>query len=485
MTTPPLTTAKAPDHLRFRPNLIVLALFVANFVEGILISGNSTVAPAVGKLLSANAGELNLSTVVHLVSGAVLVPVLARLGDIYGHRRLLRIAVAITILGTLLCALAPNYAVYLTGRALEGGITAFTALAAGILRDHLRPAKANRALAIVISGLMIGGLVGQLITSAVFHSTENVRSVLLVPFVFFAIALAMLFVFVPETRTRALVKVDWIGTATFAVGMSMLMTVIAKLNKWGWTSVQTVVIAAGAVAILTAWVVIELRVEQPFIDLRVAVQRATGKYILAAFAFGWAIWGTQTAFATFLGTDPQHGYGFGYSVTQIALISALGAAGAATGGLIVSKGTSKESYAIATYLGLAAMVVGYISMIIFSHSITALIVADVIVMVGVGVVSTAIPVVVSATAPPTSTGIVTALFNSSKGVAGAVSGAVFAVILTSLVIGDSEIPTRGGYVAVWLSCSAAALFAILVLSLARTRRNSTPSAPPMAVPYEP
>ena len=466
------TTSLSPDRgsSRFRPGLIVLALFIANFVEGVLVSSAAVVAPAVGQLLTVSAGELNLATVVQLIASVVAVPIIARLGDVYGHRRLLRITVMVTIAGTLLCALAVNYPMYLTGKALEGGIAGFTALAIGIVRDHLEPAKANRGAATVVAGLLVGGLVGQLLTGAVFAATDNVRIVLFVPFVFFAVSLILLFVMVPETRTRAVVRIDWFGAVTFALGLSTLMTVIANLSRWGYTSPLTIGITLAAIALMVVWCVIELRVSEPFIDVRAIVDRATGPFYLVAFGFGWASWGTSTAFSTFLATPDKVGYGFGFVVTQIALFSAIGTVGSAAASFAVGRLGSRRGYLAASYAGLGSMIVGYVVMCLWSGTLPLFIVGYVLVMIGVGTVATSIPVVISAGAKPTAVGIITALYTTSRGIAGAVAGAVFSLVLTSMVLKGTEVPTEGGYIAVWLTCAGTVLLAVIVVALFGIRR---------------
>ncbi len=70
-----------------------------------------------------------------LLAGAVATPVLSRFGDMYGKKKMILIAMALLVVGSVICALSGSLAVLVVGRALQGVSSAMIPLAIGVIRD--------------------------------------------------------------------------------------------------------------------------------------------------------------------------------------------------------------------------------------------------------------------------------------------------------------------------------------------------------------
>lgn len=239
--------------------LITGALVFATFGEGIIVGLVPAAVPGIGLLFGKSAGDLTWVNTTQLLSTAICTPIFARFGDIYGHRRLLRLAVLLALLGAVACAAAPDFGVLLAGRVLEGTVPAFTALGFGIIRDRLPGRSQRAAMTSVAAGLLGGTAIGLVVAAEVYTASNSARAVLWVPVAFFAVSLVMLLTLVPESRQRAQVRLDLLGAATLGGGLVVLLLDIAEGSSWGWTSGRTIGGLIAAVILLAAWVAAELR----------------------------------------------------------------------------------------------------------------------------------------------------------------------------------------------------------------------------------
>ncbi|MFI0967838.1 MFS transporter [Streptomyces sp. NPDC021080] len=137
--------------------------------------------PALGEHHGIGDSTLNWMMSVQLLAGAVMVPVLGRLGDLYGHRRMLRAAIVAVTAGTLLVALAPDFPVLLLGRVFQGALVALLPLEIALVRDRLPVEQARRAIARLVGALTLGSLLGAVVMGAAAKAAHSIQLVLLVP----------------------------------------------------------------------------------------------------------------------------------------------------------------------------------------------------------------------------------------------------------------------------------------------------------------
>src|SRR2546421_6681782 len=110
---------------------------------------------------------------------------------------------------------------------------------------------------------------------------------------------------------------DWAGIVTMAIGLSALQTVLEEGNKDDWFGspfiVKLSVIAAVA---LTAFLIIELTVKKPLLNLRLLVRRNFGFGMLANFLLGIALYGSVFILPQYLSRIQ------GYNAEQIGMVLA-------------------------------------------------------------------------------------------------------------------------------------------------------------------
>ena len=105
-----------------------------------------------------------------LLSSAVATPLIGKLGDTYGKKRLLVIVMVIFAVGTIGAALSTSIAMLILARALQGAAGAIFPLAFGIVRDELPPEKVGMALGLLSATLGIGAGIGLVLSGVVLES---------------------------------------------------------------------------------------------------------------------------------------------------------------------------------------------------------------------------------------------------------------------------------------------------------------------------
>ncbi|MDH6676564.1 MFS family permease [Rhodococcus sp. LBL1] len=276
-----------------------------------------------------------------VLAAAIASPILGKLADVYGKKRILVITAAIASLGALISAVAPTFAILLVGRFLSGVGFAFTALGYSLIRDIFPARLQAMSISIANTGVGVVTVLAPLISGYMLDHT-GVSSVFWFSFALCAVGGLLTLFFVPETPVRAQVSVDWLGAFLLTVALFTVMLALSLGAGWGWLSGKTVGTLAVTVIFAVAWVVWERRCPEPLISIEVLASRKVGITLLAGgIAYG-ATTLTATLIPMLLQTPKEAAdYGFGLSVTDMALWMLPGGILIVLGGVFVGA-TSKR-----------------------------------------------------------------------------------------------------------------------------------------------
>src|SRR5919199_1231521 len=168
-------------------------------------------------------------------------------------------------------------------------------LTAGSLADRIGrkrtfEAGRDRATAMGLYGATIGIAiaVGPLVGGALTDSL-GWESVFLLNVPIGIAAIAMTLARVRETRDPNATRIDWPGLLTFSTALFMLVLALIRGNADGWGATHIVALLAGSVALLGAFVVIELRSKEPMLPLELFRNRAFTGVQIAAFAISTSL----------------------------------------------------------------------------------------------------------------------------------------------------------------------------------------------------
>ena len=456
---------------------VVGFLVVLEFASGVLQAWLPPLLPSVLRQFGTSAAELNWTNVVYLLSTAVCVPLMAKLGDRYGHRRLLIVASSLVAVGTVLVAVAPTFSVLLLGRAIQGPLGAFLPLMFAIVRERAGQ-RAGRAVALLIGAVAIGGGLGFLL-SGIAREHLSLSLTLWIPAVVMIAAVPVAALLVPETTVRTSGRIDWAGAALLSIGLVLFLAALGNGSTWGWTDGRTIGGILGGVALLAAWVGFERRVAQPLLDLSLVFRGVLTLPILAGFFYGAELYGSQVAVALFLGLPVSTGFGLGLSSGQLGLVLFGFAASAFVGTVIAPRLADRFGSSAALLAGALMTATGYLLTVAAHSSAGVFVFWQVLIGLGNGVVLATLSAQVVTRAPADSVGISTGLFNTSRTLGGAVSGAAFAAVMAALATPAPEaakpLTSESGYVTVWAICAALAL---TVAGLALRQHRTQAAGPP-------
>ncbi|MEE6288495.1 MFS transporter [Georgenia sp. MJ173] len=215
-----------------KPGTIVAVLAVA----GIVISlAQTLVVPIIGilpQIFDTSAANTSWVITVTLLVGAVSTPVVGRLADMYGKKRMLLVAIVPFVLGSIVCAVAPNVVVMIVGRGLQGLATGIVPLGISLLHDVLPKEKVGSAIALMSSSMGIGGALGLPVAAAVTEFTSW-RVLFWATAAAAAVLAVVVWRTIPAHRPHGNAhSFDYVGAAGLAAALVTLLLGVSKGAEW-------------------------------------------------------------------------------------------------------------------------------------------------------------------------------------------------------------------------------------------------------------
>lgn len=418
-----------------------------------------------------------------LLSAAVFTPILGKLGDRYGKERLLVVSLAIFLAGCIGSAAAPDIWTLIGFRILSGAAGAVFPLSIGIIRDEFPPERMKVGIGLLSAVFGIGGGFG-LVLSGLIVDHVSWRWLFVVGAVGVAVAIVMVHRFVPESPVRSTSRIDVPGAVLLSVVLATLLLALSEGTGWGWTSPAVLGLFAVSASSAVLWVALELRVDEPLIDIRVLAERSVLLTNATAVISGFAMFGSFVLVPRFAeapaglpaAVAERIDYGFGASATMTGLYllpgSLLMLFAGPTAGLLGRRFGSKWPLAI----GMAIVALSATTLAALHAEPWQIVAAMAGLSLGVGFSFAAMAALITEAVDPTETGIAMGI-NTVMRTVGAVIGAqVGAVILAAETLEGTNVPTENAYVSAFalaaVAAAVAAVLAVLVTPVRRRRRAS-------------
>src|SRR5215467_6526576 len=279
--------------------------------EGLDATVLSVALPTLAVSLHASATDLQwfisaytLALTVALLPGGLL-------GDRFGRKKVMIIALCVFGLGSLACAYAPNAGAFIAARTVLGlAAGAMVPLVLSVLAvmftDQERTKAVSAWAAANFLALPIGPILGGWLLSNYWWGWVFLLNLPVV-----VIGLAAMALLVPESRAAERPGLDPAGIAASCGGLALLVYGFIAAGQYGWSSAIAIAAMAGGVAILTAFVLWELWLNthggQPLVDLGLfRSARFTWGTVLQAlgiFAMFGLLFGAPQFFQAILGVS--------------------------------------------------------------------------------------------------------------------------------------------------------------------------------------
>lgn len=238
---------------------------------------------AIGKDLGVTSGIEWVATS-YLLAVCVAQPMMGWIADHLGRKTLFISSLALFTLTSIGCALSPNLGVLIFFRFLQGlsgGVV--TPLGTTMVLEMFPKAMHNRAMGVAAMSFMMTpalgpSLGGLLVTKVSWHWMFLIN----VPIGVVLVIVAMKKI--PEFGHRETRKFDFYGWTCGSIGLALFVLALMQGNSWGWQSASTLSAFTAGAILLAAFVVIEFKVENPMLELRI-IGESTFRYAMLAMLF--------------------------------------------------------------------------------------------------------------------------------------------------------------------------------------------------------
>lgn len=224
--------------------ILALLVVVVMYVEGMLTPS----LPSIAKGFNITISQVSLVLSTYLVGGVAFTPVVGKLGDIYGKKKVLTMVIFIYSAAVAVTGFSPNFTFMLTSRAIQGIGMAIMPLGMSLVREEFPRELVPKAQALISAmfgaGFAISLPLGSFVSNQfgwrwTYHSA--------IPFVF-ALALVTVIVVRESRFKRPETKIDVIGATMLSATLALFVFALSEGPEWGWTSTGTItLIVLGAI----------------------------------------------------------------------------------------------------------------------------------------------------------------------------------------------------------------------------------------------
>jgi EmrB/QacA subfamily drug resistance transporter len=416
----------------------------------------------------------------YLLAASVATPIVGKLGDVFGRGRVLTAVLLVFAAGSAICALSGSLAVLVIGRVIQGVGGGIFPLAFGIIRDTFPHERVATAIGGISATFGIGGGLG-LVLAGVIVDALGASWLFWLGLMALPAALAI-WRYVPREEIRRGARIDWPGAALLSVALASLLYGLSKANEWGWGSARVVGLVGGGIALAAIWVAIEMRIDNPLVEIRVLRRRPVLMTNITAVLVGFAMFASFLLVPQLAQTPSRYGFGFSATVTGAGLLMlpstlVMLVAGPWAGKLAAT--SPRRPLVLGAFLLSLAFVVyaaahGTKLEICIGGALTGL---------GIGFAFASMANLVVGSVPPEEVGIATGINTIMRTIGGAFGAQLVASLLTAKTIAGTVVPSEAAYTDAFAVAAVAALlagFAALAIPQPRRPRHRPATAPAAA-----
>jgi EmrB/QacA subfamily drug resistance transporter len=418
-----------------------------------------------------------------LLSSSVLTPIIGKLGDTYGKKRLLVVSLAIFGFASLGAAAAWDLASLVVFRVIQGAGAAVFPLSFGIIRDEFPPEKIGLGIGTVSSVFGAGGGIG-LVLSGVIVEELTWHWLFLIGAVPVLISTVLIARFVPESPIKTRARPDYPGAATLSLALLALLVAISEGTEWGWTSAGVVSLLAAAAVLFGVWTMIEGRVPEPMVDLATFGRREMAATNLTTLLMGFAMFATFILLPNFVQIPPEQGFGFGASPVQVGLYFVPSSVAMMIAGPLAGSLGTRYGRVLPLRIGLLLLILA-LTLLALVHDDSWNIYAWMCFMgVGLAFCFASVGTLVIDYSRAGETGVASGMNTIMRTIGAALGSQVAAAIISANTLAGTEIPVERGFTTAFLVSVGVAVLAFLpTLLLGRTRavRRARPEPEPAEV----
>jgi EmrB/QacA subfamily drug resistance transporter len=358
---------------------MLLAMFVA-FLSSTVVSN---ALPTIITDLRGTQGQYTWVVTATLLASTASTPIWGKLADLFSKKLLIQLSIVVFIAGSMLAGLSQSVETLIAWRVFQGlglgGLQALVQIAMAAMISPRERGRYSGFMGAVMAVATVGGpLLGGLLVDT---SWLGWRWCFFVGVPFAAVALVLLQRTLHLPVTRRDVSIDYLGAGLLTAGVSaLLIWVTLAGNAFAWASLETALFVGAGVLAIGAFLVTELRAEEPIVPLRLFRDRTTTLAIIASVAVGVAMFGASVFISQYLQISR------GYSPTAAGLLAIPMVAGlllsSTVSGLLITRTGRWKAYLVG---GAVLLAVGFGLLATIDHETDMVLFGGFLFVLGVGI----------------------------------------------------------------------------------------------------
>lgn len=477
MTQRPTAQATGPTTRDGEPGIgLVVCLAYAATTGGVVAGLGNPLIHEVSVARGVPVVDAQWVIIATLLVGAVGTPVLGRLADGRAAKAVLVGTLLLLAVGSAV-ALVPSFPALIAARAIQGVGYSLVPLTVALARVHLSGAVLARTMAVLSVSVSLGVGFGNP-AIGLLVGVGGYRLPFLLVTVVGASAAWWVARRIPSARAGGhRVVLDVPGAVLLAASLTALLMVVARGEVWGWTAPEVALLAGAGVVLLAGWVVVELKVASPLVDLRLLSHRSLLGVNVVALLIGIGMFAGASTVMLHVQTPAPDGLGHSVFVAGLLMLPmALTSLVTPAVGLRLARRTGYR-FVLANGALVVSVAFGYFAL--WHRNLADILVMMVVMGVGVGLSYAVMPAMILAHTPPGRTGSAVGVNQVLRLAGGSSGGAVVAAILAAHTPPGALDASAAGFATAGAFASVGSLAAALVclVVLPRDRPGQAPSSP--------
>jgi MFS family permease len=414
--------------------MLVLFAVLAAFVMYIDIMLAPSL-PSISSQYHINSAQASLIISLYLVFGTAIIPIIGKLGDMFGKKRILIYVLIAYVSMVGVTSFASSYHILLISRMFQGiGLSIFP-LAFSLVREEFPRELVPRAQGLIAgmfgAGLSIG-LVGGAYIANYFGWQANYH----IGFPFIIGLTILIYLIGRESRYRdPNVKLDYLGAAWLGISLAAIVLGLSEGETWGWTSLAIVGLIVGGMLAIIPLAFVEKHRTQPILNIKLLKHRNVLISNIMILATGVSMFLVFQAISYKMELPAPGGFGYDILTTGLYLLPM------AVTILVLAYplGILLSRFGIKRFLMLGALV-GALGFLLMPTATTALGLAEYLILaaVGIAILQVAIQNLLVLSVDPHEMGLATSLNtvfrNMGSGMGAPIAGSLISTFTATYII---------------------------------------------------